>query len=184
MSLKETLNALEEKFYGEAEEDRSAVLPELEKLYDEARAAGADAAAEFEAEVGDKMGGVFLPYIFWVKLSDFEADNSKRQGILDCLRVWSDSSFEEEEQKKMKPLLIAYFAMEKEFEIDRLKTLVIEPAHPAVQEWFDNIMTFRERNQTSAEMYIEKFELLKGSKPDFELFRLPVMKLREQLASV
>ncbi len=184
MGLKERLDELEDKYFGEFEENRESVLPELQQLYGDTIRAGQEQRDEFEDEVWERMGGVFLPYLFWYELSTFDPEKSERKGIQRILRAFANSSFEDEEKKKFKPLLITYFAMEKEFEVDRLKTKVIDHTHKTVQEWFVGLMNFREKNRTSADMYIEKFSLLKSYIPDFELFNLPVTKLKERLAEV
>ncbi|MEM9986542.1 MAG: hypothetical protein AAF804_15730, partial [Bacteroidota bacterium] len=92
-----------------------------------------------------------------------------------------ESNFDDDEQKKLKPLLVVYFAKEKEFESGKVKTLYLDKAHPEVKEYYMRVLNFTQKNQKSTEMYIEKFDLLKGLFPDFHLLGLPITQLREKL---
>ena len=80
-----------------------------------------------------------------------------------------------------RPLLITYFAMEREFEVNKLITLVVEKAHPSVIEYFKKVQNFVLKNKTSVDMYIEKFNMLKDYAPNFEMLRMPVSKLKEAI---
>lgn len=182
MSLEKDLDTLEDKYYGEFEEDRTAIVAELSALHKADLEANDRVFSDFSRTVITRFGGAFIPYIFWTELQEFAKDNSRRGNLMDTIRAFTESGFEEIEVKKMKPLLITYFTMEKEFEIDKLFTLVINKSHPSVGEYFQKWLNFVEKNKSSVEMYVEKFNLLKGMYPDFGLLATPVTKLKEKLA--
>ena len=181
MSLVKELDKLEEKFFGELEENRDGILPELQKHHKDATTKGSKESKEFAQAVVNRFGGIYIPYLFWVELASFLQDNENRKGLFGVLEEFAQSSFEPEEQKKMKSLLITYFAMEKEFELDKIQSLIIEKAHPKVQEYFSKIRDFVGHNEKAVAMYIEKFNILAEREPDFELMRMPLIKLKEEL---
>ncbi|MEY3444481.1 MAG: hypothetical protein RLZZ519_2762, partial [Bacteroidota bacterium] len=107
--------------------------------------------------------------------------HNNRDQLFAIMQAFVDSGFEEEERKKMKSLLITYFAIEREFEVNKILTLIVEKSHPSVVEYFKKVQTFVLKNKTSVDMYIEKFQMLKEGFPNFELLALPLIKLKEQL---
>lgn len=181
MSLAKTLDQLEEKFYGEFEEDRDAVIEELAALHKEALAKGVAEFREFSTAAMEVCGGVYIPYIMWVELAIFVEQQDNRERFFAITEAFVNSGFEEDERKKMKSLLITYFAIEREFEVNKIMTLIVEKAHPAVQEYFKKVQNFVLKNKTSVDMYTEKFQMLKRSFPDFELLSMPLIKLKERL---
>ncbi len=181
MSLAKTLAQLEERYYDELEEDRDAVIEELAVLHKEALQKGLPEFRAFATEAMAVCGGVYIPYIMWVELAQFIGDQGNRERLFAIVDAFVNSGFEEEERKKMKSLLITYFAIEREFEVNKIMTLVVDKSHPSVQEFFRKVQTFVLKNKTSVDMYIEKFQMLKGSYPNFELLSLPLIKLKEQL---
>jgi hypothetical protein len=181
MSLAKTLAQLEERYYDELEEDRDAVIQELAVLHQAALKAGISEFRAFAAEAKSVCGGVYIPYIMWVELAHFIGDQGNREQMFGIVEAFVNSDFEEEERKKMKSLLITYIAIEREFEVNKIFTLIVDKAHPSVQEFFRKVQTFVAKNKTSVDMYIEKFNMLKHNYPDFELLALPLIKLKEQL---
>jgi len=184
MSLEKKLDALEDKYYGELEEDKDAIIPELEALHKEHSDKGIDEFRVFAKEVMTRFGGVYQPYIFWVELREYMKDSSNRMELFNIIQAFTESGFEVEETKKMKPLLITYFSMEKEFELDKIQNLIVEKAHVDVQEYFRKLTSFVEKSFTSVKMYEEKFDMLMDLTPDFDLLRMPVIKLKEHLATL
>lgn len=181
MSLAQTLAQLEERYYDELEEDRDVVISELAVLHQEALKKGIAEFRQFAAEAMQVCGGIYIPYIMWVELAQFIGDQGNREQMFGIIEAFVNSGFEEEEKKKMKSLIITYFAIEREFEVNKILTLVVDKAHPAVQDFFRKAQTFVAKNKTSVDMYIEKFQMLKNGYPDFELLALPLIKLKEQL---
>lgn len=181
MSLAKTLAELEERYYGELEEDRDAVIEELSALHMAALDKGMAEFRKFSDEAIKVCGGVYIPYVLWVELALFTVDQGNRAQIFGIMEAFVNSDFEEEERKKMKSLLITYFAIEREFEVNKILTLIVDKAHPTVQEYFRKVQTFVAKNKTSVDMYIEKFHMLKNGYPNFELLALPLIKLKEQL---
>lgn len=182
MSLQEDFEALEEKYYGEWEEAREPLIEALSPLYRADLEANDRQYSDFSREVINYFGGAFIPYIFWTELDAFSRDNERRVNLFAIIEAFINSDFEETERKQMKPLVITYFTMEKEFEMDKLFATVIKGTHPDVESYFQKLFDFVDKNKTSVEMYIEKFNLLQGIYPDFGLLRLPVTKLKEKLA--
>lgn len=181
MSLATTLAQLEERYYDELDEDRDAVIAELAVMHKAALQQGLPEFRAFAAEAMSVCGGVYIPYIMWVELAQFVGDQGNRAQMFEIVEAFVNSGFEEEERKKMKSLLITYFAIEREFEVNKILALIIDKAHPSVQEFFRKVQTFVAKNKTSVDMYIEKFQMLKNNYPDFELLSLPLIKLKEQL---
>lgn len=183
MSLKKELDALESKYYGEWEEEREPAIAALAGMHREAAEKGLDAFRKFSEAAMDICGGIYIPYIFWRELREYMSDEENRTRLHAIVERFTESGFEQPEMKKMKPLLITYYSTEKPFEVDKVQTLVVAKSHPSVQEYFRKILAFVEKNKTSVDMYIEKFDMLKDNYPDFDLLRMPVIKLKEKLAS-
>lgn len=184
MSLADTLSVLDDKYYSETEEDRNEVIDVLTDMHETSLSEGLDEFRTFSHEAMSRCGGVYIPYLMWTELSNFIEDEDQRVHIFNLVQAFVDSDFEEPEKKKMKTLLIPYIALEKEFEINKITSLIIDKAHPDVQEYFRKIRNFVEKNKTSVDMYVEKFDMLKDYAPNFELMRLPVTRLKEQLEGV
>lgn len=180
MDFMKQLQQLEDKFYGDWEEDRASLIPELNKIYKEA-AQDPDAFSKFSVQVADMFGGIYIPYLFWNKLALYMDAEEQRIYLQDLMLKFSDSNFEEEEQSKMKVLLVVYFAREKEFEINKVRAKVIDKAHPSVKEYYLKLLNFTEKNQKATNMYCEKFDLLKGYYPNFELMALPITQLKDKV---
>jgi hypothetical protein len=181
MSLEELIEQLEEKYYGDWEEDREPVIEVLLPIQRQALDSGIEAFRGFAEIVMDTCGGIFIPYITWVELAWYLDNREEREHLFNVIAAFVNSGFEETERKKMKSLLITYFAIEREFEVNKVMTLVVEKAHPTVQEYFRKVQTFVTKNKTSVENYYEKFQLIKSIDPDFSLMRMPVTKLKEHL---
>jgi hypothetical protein len=179
MSLQKSLQKIEDRYYNEWNEDRDTVIAELSTLHNDALSRGGEAFREFSDAVQALCGGVYLPYLMWVELAEFVDSQGNRDRIYKLVQAFVDSGFEEDERAKMKPLFITYFAIEREFEVNKIMSLVVEKSHPSVQEFFRKILNFVEKNKTSVDMYIEKFKMLKDYEPNFELLRMPVSKLKE-----
>lgn len=180
--MAETIEALEERFFGDLEEDRDAVISELKGAHEAARAGGIEQFRKFSGDLLDRFGGIYIPYVFWVELGEYLNDAENRTRLFEIIKVFSESSFEEEETRKMKPLLITYFSLEKEFELDKIRSLIVDKTHPAVQEYFKKLLDFAEKNATSTEMYVEKFKIIHHLYPDFEMLKMPVVKIKEMLS--
>ncbi len=174
------LEKLEDKFFGDWEEEKAPLIKELKVLHTEA-GEDEDGFNRFLVQSAERFGGTYIPYLFWDKLSYFDENPDERIYLHELLRAFSVSNFEEEEQKLMKPLLVTYFSKEKDFEINKLKAKVIEKAHPEVKEYFQKLLSFVEKNKNATEMYREKFDMLKEFYPDFELLNLPITQLKEKL---
>jgi hypothetical protein len=181
MSLVETLSALEDKFYNEYDEDRDAVIQDLAELHKKALSKGIDDFRSFSRVAMEVCGGVYVPYLMWVELAAFMDQPNNRERIYELVDAFVNSDFEEEERKKMKSMLITYFANEREFEVNKIITLVVEKAHPDVQEYFRKVQNFVAKNRTSVDMYTVKFKMLKDGYPDFEALAMPLIKLKEHL---
>ena len=184
MSLAETLTVLDEKYYSDTEEDRNEVIEVLTEMHENSLMEGLEEFRAFAHEAMSRCGGVYIPYLMWTELSNFIEEEENRVHLYNLIQAFTDSDFEEPEMKKMKTLLITYFALEKEFEINKIQSLIVDRAHPDVQEFFRKVRNFVDKNKTSVDMYVEKFDMLKDYAPNFELMRLPVTRLKEQLEGV
>ncbi len=180
MDIVKELEQLEDNFYGEWEEDKTQLIAGMETIH---RSVWEDRESlnRFVVQSAERFGGSYIPHLFWNKLSDFLDTPEERAYLQELIRAFCESNFDEEEQKKLKPLLVVYFAKEKEFEIGKVKTLYLDKAHPEVKEYYMRLLNFTQKNQKATGMYIEKFDLLKGLFPDFHLLGLPITQLREKL---
>lgn len=184
MSLVETLEALDEKYYDDPDTHREAAIETLTELHEQSLMEGMESFRSFAEEAMTHCGGVYIPYIMWTELANFIEDPEERSHIFATIQAFVNSDFELPERKRMKSLLITYFAMEREFEVNKVLTLIVEKAHPEVQEFFRKVQNFVGKNKTSVGMYVDKFNMLKEYAPNFELLRMPVSKLKEHLDEV
>ncbi len=180
MDIVKELEQLEDKFFGEWEEERMPLVQALTDLHIQTQD-DRDAFNRFLIQAAERFGGVYIPYLFWQKLSEFIDTSEERAYLQELIKVFIESNFEDEEQRKLKPLLVVYFAKEKDFEVDKIRTQYIESAHPQVREYFHKLLRFVETNKKATNMYIEKFEMLRDAFPDFELLNLPITQLKEKL---
>ncbi len=182
MNIIERIDALEDKYPDlEIEGAKPALIKELLLLHQDAMEDG-DNLNRFTVQAAERFGGAYIPYLFWDRLALFYDDPFERDYLFQLVNSFAVSNFEEDEQRLMKPLLITYFAVEKEFERDKIIAQIAAKAHPEVREYLEKLFTFVEKNQRSTDMYREKFELLRNVMPDFNLFQLPITQLRDQLA--
>lgn len=182
MDFVKILDQLEDTYYEDPEAHRAETLRKLLDIHMEIE--DQDALNRFSVLVSSRFGGIYIPYLFWDKLASFLEAEEERAYLQQIIAAFTESDFEEEEQRKMKPLLITYVAKEKQFEIDKLKTLVIDKAHPTVKEYFQKLISFVRKNVRSTEMYCEKFEILKEIEPNFDIFSLPITQLKEKFQRV
>lgn len=181
MDIVKELEKLEDKFYDEWQEEAGELVSGIEELHKYARQ-DKDTFNRFLVQTAERFGGAYIPYLFWEKLSDFHSEPENRVYLHQLIKTFINSNFDEEEQMKMKPLLVTYFAKEKEFELGKIRALVVDKSHPEVREYFYKLLSFVEKNQRATEMYCEKFDLLIGTFPDFDILGLPITQLRERQA--
>lgn len=183
MDIVKELEALEDQYYGAWEEDNTQLLPALLDMHLRA-GEDADTFNRFLVQTAERFGGAYIPYLFWDKLSEFFDHPDQRVYLQELLRIFANGNFDEEEQKKMKPLLVVYLASEKEFEKAKIRAKIIEKVHPTVKEYFLRLISFVDKNQNATEMYVEKFMLLREVHPDFTLLSLPITQVKEKLQGV
>jgi len=180
MDIVKELEQLEDQFFGEWEEERTPLVQALTDLHIQTLD-DRDSFNRFLVQTAERFGGVYIPYLFWQKLADFIETPEERAYLQELIKVFIESNFEDEEQRKLKPLLVVYFAQEKDFEVDKIRAQYIDPAHPQVREYFNKLLRFVDSNKKATNMYIEKFEMLRDAFPDFELLNLPITQLKEKL---
>jgi len=113
MDIVKELEKLEDKFYGEWEEDKSQLIEAMTVLHNEL-VQRPDEFNRFLVQSSDRFGGAYIPHLFWEKLASFVGTNpDDRFYIQQILRSFVASNFDEEEQKIMKPLIITYLFTEK-----------------------------------------------------------------------
>ena len=165
MDIVKELEQIEDKYYGEWEENKAAMVEAMTELH-KRELADPDQFNRFMVQTSDRFGGAYIPYLFWTKLSSFVGENQDDRFFLQQLiKAFVNSNFDEEEQRVMKPLLITYFNAEKEFELNKVWTKIVDPAHPSVREYFQKLLNFTKKNQKSTEMYAEKFMMLRNIHP-------------------
>lgn len=179
MDVYNQLLELEEKYQdAEPDEQRAELIAELMKLYEQLE--DEDTFNRFIVQASRTFGGILIPYLFWDKLSAFYESPEERIYLQQLIKYFANSNFYDEEQKMMKSLLVVYFAKEKEFELDKARSLIIDKAHQTVREYFYKLISFVEKNQKSTKMYLDKFDILKDIEPNFELLSLPLTDLKEK----
>ena len=178
--LEETLDQIEAN-YAESE-DVDAAIEALAGLH-RSLLDDPELLETFRLNALSAASGHYLPHLLWVALAQFDAEaEAQRKKIFDICQALADSDFDERLQAAIKPLMVVYFSKEKEFEIDRVHSRVVDGAHPKVKEWFDKAIAFVQKNSHSAQAYVHKFNLLKARFPDFDRFNMPVARLEEELA--
>ncbi|MEM6265483.1 MAG: hypothetical protein AAGI38_23475 [Bacteroidota bacterium] len=178
MDFTAQLDAIEDKYYDEWEEDRGPLVKSLVETHQGLRKEP-DNSRKLMLHLMDRFGGAYIPYLFWDRMDSFlDTPDEDRHYLHKLIQAFCDSSFEVEEQRKIKPLLVVYFNQEKEFEINKLKAQVIDKVHPTVKEFFTELTEFSEKNPAATKVYNDKFMLLRKETPDFELFGQPLSKLR------
>lgn len=184
MDIVALLNAIEDKYVeNELEEIREKAVEEITELHQQVVEKKPEELDRFLLLSAGVLGGVYIPYVFWYKLGEFyDGDEIQARDFLQKLiQMFTLSNFEEEERRMIKSLLIAYLSREKEFEIDKIRTLIIDKTHKDVKDYFYKLFSFVEKNSKATVMYCEKFKLLKDYAPNFELLGYPVSKLKEIL---
>lgn len=182
MTLLETLDQLEDAYQENPDETRDDVIANLYAIH-EAWREDNDAFNEFALRVIGRFDGIYIPYIFWEKLRAFFHNEEERIYVYEVVKAFANGTFEELEQQMMKPLLVAYFAQEKEFEIHKMQSLIFDKSHRVVRDYFEKILAFVRKNEQSPKMYREKFDLLSSRMPDFQLYSLPITQLRDQVGA-
>ena len=184
MELIEYLKKLDEKYYNEQNESKQFAVKELKKVY-KSVLNDEDLLQIFMEEAPYVCGGTFIPFLFWITLQKFtENPDNARPQIFELIKAFCNSDFNEADAHELKPLIITYFAMEKRFEIDKLKTFIIDKAHPDVKTYFNKLLSFVDKNKDSVKTYIEKFQLIKHHTPDFELLNLPITRLKQTIKQI
>jgi hypothetical protein len=184
MDIAKLLEEIEDKYAdNELEDIRVAAVEEITMLHQRVVEENPSSLDRFLMLSADSIGGVYIPYIFWYKLGEFYdgEEIEAREFLQKLIKSFTLSNFEEVEQKMIKSLLIAYLAKEKEFEIDKIRTLIIDKTHKDVKDYFYKLFNFVEKNHKATVMYCEKFKLLKDYAPNFELLGYPVSKLKDLL---
>jgi hypothetical protein len=180
MTLDEQFNMIEEAYYEANEENKETVLEAI-KAVRASIVKHPELLAEFKQKVTKVCGGIYIPYLFWMELVKFIDGAPDRAMLYKIIEDFATSNFEEDERNKMKALLAVYFHKEKEFETSRIRNKIVANAHPEVQHYFNNLFKFAASNPSAVLAYYEKLLLLKPYYPNFELFRLPLPRLEEQL---
>jgi hypothetical protein len=181
MTLEESIEKVRQ-YYDETE-NREWALEALGKLL--AQVVGyPEHLAQFERLAADLGGGMFIPYLFWVEMSKYMDNKGDRDAIFHLIRAFVESDFEEEEREKMRPLLIVYFKREGgSFEISKIKAKILDDAHKDVKAYFKEVEQYPERNPSATETLLKKMHLLRRQFPQFDLFKLTVQQIEEQLSA-
>lgn len=184
MELIEYLKQLDEKYYNEQDEEHEFAIKELMKVYKSVMN-DPELLQAFTEEAPYLCGGAFIPYLFWLTLAKFSQNSEEfRPQIIELIKAFCKSDFNDQDVTSLKPLLITYFVLERPFEIEKLKVFVIQKSHPKVIQYFQKILTFVEKNKDSVKTYVEKFNLVKHLAPNFELFSKPIAHVREELKTM
>jgi hypothetical protein len=186
MELEDQLAAIDNA-YSEIEDDDPEIKQKfigfLKEIHLELLSEDPETLRYFVFDAARVAGGIYIPYLFWMELVKFIEDNPDEEVLYHLIDCFATSDFEEEERKKMKPLLAIYFAHQRDFAVDRVKSHIVSNSHPQVRDYFLALLRFKEQNKKSIEAYTHKFRLLKGYYPNFEMFNLPVSRLEEELSA-
>lgn len=179
--LKARLETIDAAYYNQDEEDAAPAIEALDELHREVWGQ-ADEARKFRLAALRVAGGAYLPNIFWAELAAHMRNEGNREMIVEIMQAVADSNFDEAMLNNLKPLLVVYLSREKQFELDKLWSFVIEKTYPRVKEYFDKLLLFVTKNQHSVATYQRKFDMLRDSFPDFERYSHPLTRLEEELA--
>ncbi|MEM9984691.1 MAG: hypothetical protein AAF804_06295, partial [Bacteroidota bacterium] len=85
MDIVKELEQLEDKFYGEWEEDKTQLLTGMENIH---RSVWEDRESlnRFLVQSAERFGGSYIPHLFWNKLSDFLDTPEERAYIQELIR--------------------------------------------------------------------------------------------------
>ena len=172
------LKKIEQLYFEDEEANKEACIQQLVALHKKVLNNPSE-LHHFKTEAAPLCGGIYLPHLFWIELAAFLKDEQNRPAVFSTLEAFTNSSFDEELQNAMKPLLVIYLASEKEFEFNKLKSFVIENAHNLVKEYFEKLVQFVPKNPHAVDAYVHKFRLIGDLFPDFEKFALPLARLQE-----
>ncbi|MBX3101217.1 MAG: hypothetical protein KF690_01775 [Bacteroidetes bacterium] len=181
MSFEKDIEKLNKAYESAEGENREETVAALAKLHATTEKDNAQRQA-FYALAAQACGGCYIPYLFWTALSRFYDAPESRDSIYDLLQAFATGDFEEADQQLMKPLIVIYFAKEKEFEVDKVRARLLVGVHPSVKAYFDGLVSFLQNNKVAVQTYRDKFALLRKGMPDFARFSMPLSKLEEQLA--
>jgi hypothetical protein len=184
-TIVEQLQSLDEAYRAAEGENRAEIEAQLMALHQQTFS-DPEAYAYFTALAPSIAGGMYIPYLFWIGLNYFLDDTENddlRQLLFALLQQFTESDFEENDQRNLKPLLIVYLAAEKEFERDRIKAHIFDKAHPQVRDYYMKALYFATEKPTTRDTFREKYLLLRSYFPDFAQLHLPVTQLREALGA-
>lgn len=187
-TLKKEIEKLENQFL-DAEDDFQVVqsiLENLKELHKSIRKKEGDEGEKllsfFQNEVSDRFGGMYVPYLLWDEIAQFvfNKDESRRESIQKLINAFANGYFDEQTQKWMKPLLIIYFYYELPLKIREFRERFLKRYHPKVQEYFEKLIHYKEKNPRTTVILFHKFERIHPLFPDFELFDVPLDIIEEQ----
>jgi hypothetical protein len=171
-----------EKAYQDADgENRGETALALVALHKDLLRNGKDELPAFAKAACVACGGIYIPYLFWIALEGFLKDRVDRTEVQALLKAFAEGNFEQEDQALMKPLIVVYFSKEKEFELDRVRARLVEPAHPSVKEYLTKLLAFPGVNKAATKTFREKFALIGGYFPNFDLYNQTVGDIEERL---
>jgi len=180
MNIIEQINEID-KIYSEAEDEkRPEVIESLSNMHI-ALLRSKDEFQEFLVHAAGACGGIYIPYLFWTELVKFLDSPTNSDNLFYLIKCFASSSFEEEDQNKMRPLLCVYFTKERVFNVDKIKSQIIDKSHPEVRYYLRLIINFVGDKPKAIDAFTEKLTLLKRFFPNFDMFNLAVYQLKEQL---
>ncbi|MEL6252138.1 MAG: hypothetical protein AAFR87_09020, partial [Bacteroidota bacterium] len=91
MDIVKELEKLEDKYYGEWEEDKGPLIEEMTKLH---MSVGEDEDSfnRFLVQTAERFGGSYIPYLFWDKLSYFIDTPEERYYIQELIKAFANSN--------------------------------------------------------------------------------------------
>ncbi|MEN3041512.1 MAG: hypothetical protein ABDH66_08260 [Bacteroidia bacterium] len=160
------------------------LVAQLEALHEEV-SADDQVRMDFEREVLKVADGVYLPHIFWIYLGGFLDDKDAYRPFLEyILQVYSQLPPSAFVDKRMRPLLYVYFTEEAPFYLDKLEAYLKRYARPDKYALISDVRAYIQRNPNTVGVFRQKFALLKGYMPNFEMLSMPLPHLRASLAQI
>ncbi|MCS6896014.1 MAG: hypothetical protein NZZ60_07730 [Bacteroidia bacterium] len=160
------------------------LVAQLEALHEEV-SADEQSRMDFEREVLQVADGVYLPHIFWIYLGAFLDDKDTYRPFLEYVfQVYSQLPPSPFVDKRMRLLLYVYLTEESAFYLDKLEAYLKKYARPDKYSLINDIRSYIQKNPNTVGVFRQKFALLKGYMPNFEMLSMALPHLRASIAQL
>jgi len=184
MNLELELQNIYDKYLASEGEDKAGAIQALKMIHVPLLRGNPEVLSEFIFDAIRICGGTYIPFIFWMELIKLLEGRPDRELIYEIIQEFVNSDFDETECVRMKPLLIIYFTVETQFQVDKIKAYIVAKSHPSVIQYFQQyVYRAIEKTPKVVEAYRQKLWRLKGYYPNFEMLDMPTSLLEQKLSA-